>query len=104
MMIETTGSSLIWLMLAMALVTLATRWGGVYVMSMVPIGPRGQRFIEGMSGSVLIALLAPMAVKGDVGAQCGLLATALAMLACRKPMVAITAGVCAAAVARQVFV
>ena len=48
----------------MALVTLATRWGGVAAMAFVPLGARMRRFIAAMSGSVLVALLAPLAVQG----------------------------------------
>ena len=65
MHIETTFGGTILIILAMALVTLVTRWGGVFVMSFIPIGPRVQQFISAMSGSVLVALLAPMAVEGD---------------------------------------
>lgn len=43
--------------------TLATRWGGVLIMSYVPISDRVQRFINAMSGSVLVALLALLRLK-----------------------------------------
>jgi uncharacterized membrane protein len=43
----------------MAIVTLTTRWGGVLIMSYVPISDHVQRFINAMSGSVLVALLRP---------------------------------------------
>ncbi|MHB1371849.1 MAG: AzlD domain-containing protein, partial [Pseudomonadaceae bacterium] len=59
MSVETTGLGALILVLVMAGVTLATRWGGVYVMSFVPLGARVRRFISAMSGSVLVALLAP---------------------------------------------
>lgn len=87
--------------IAMALVTLATRWGGVYVMSFVPIGPKVKRFIEAMSGSVLIALLAPMAISGDMGARLALLATGIVMLVLKKPLPAIAAGILVAAITRM---
>jgi len=57
------------IILIMTIVTLATRWGGVLIMSYVPISDRVQRFINAMSGSVLVALLAPIAVEGDNGAR-----------------------------------
>ena len=85
----------------MAVVTLATRWGGVFVMSFVPINYRVQQFITAMSGSVLVAVLAPMAVKGDNGARWALLITAIVMLIVKKPLPAIAAGILAAALARQ---
>lgn len=40
MSVETTGLGALLLVLVMAGVTLATRWGGVYVMSFVPLGAR----------------------------------------------------------------
>lgn len=100
MHIETTFGGTILIILAMALVTLVTRWGGVFVMSFIPIGPRVQQFISAMSGSVLVALLAPMAVEGDTGARMALLSTAVVMLIWKKPLPAISAGLIAAALVR----
>ncbi|WP_185265747.1 AzlD family protein [Halopseudomonas xiamenensis] len=101
MNISTTGMGALVIVLVMALVTLATRWGGVYVMSFVPISDRVTRFIHGMSGSVLVALLTPLAVTGDTGARLALLTTAVIMLLWRKPLPAIACGIVAAALARQ---
>lgn len=89
------------IILIMAVVTLATRWGGVLIMSYVPIGDRVQRFINAMSGSVLVALLAPIALEGDNGARLALLTTAVLMLTVKKPMLAIAAGILVAALFRQ---
>ena len=102
MNIETTGYGTLVIILIMALVTLATRWGGVFVMSFVPINYRVQQFIGTMSGSVLVAVLTPLAVAGDNGARLALLTTAVVMLALRKPLPAIAAGVVVAAVFRHV--
>lgn len=101
MSIEATGAGALIIILAMALVTLATRWGGVYVMSFVPIGYRVKQFIQAVSGSVLVALLAPMAVEGDNGARLALLTTAAMMLLVKKPLPAIAAGILVAALFRQ---
>lgn len=101
MMLETAGSGALVIVLVMAAVTLATRWGGVLVMSFVPINARTQQFISAMSGSVLVALLAPLALEGDNGARLALLSTAIVMLLVKKPLVAITAGIVAAALVRQ---
>jgi uncharacterized membrane protein len=97
----TTGSGAFLIVLIMAVVTLATRWGGVFVMSFVPINRRVQLFIGAMSGSVLVALLAPLAVAGDSGARLALLTTAVVMLLIKKPLPAIAAGIAAAALIRQ---
>ncbi|MGM0784498.1 AzlD family protein [Billgrantia gudaonensis] len=101
MSIETGGMSALAVILAMAVVTLATRWGGVFVMSFVPIGYRVKQFIHAMSGSVLVALLAPLAVSGDHGARLALLTTAAIMLVVKKPLPAIAGGILAAALFRQ---
>ena len=88
------------LIIAMALVTLATRWGGVFIMGFIPIGARVRRFIQAMSGSVLVALIAPLAVEGDAGARAALACTAVLMLVFRRPLLAIGGGMLAAAVVR----
>ena len=51
-----------------------------------------RRFINAMSGSVLIALLAPLAAQGDGGAKLALLVTAGVALVLKKPLPAISAG------------
>ncbi|WP_308367756.1 MULTISPECIES: AzlD domain-containing protein [unclassified Microbulbifer] len=101
MNVETAGVGTLAIVLSMAVVTLATRWGGIYVMSFVPISYRVKQFIQAMSGSVLVALLAPMAVAGDNGARLALLTTATIMLLLKKPLPAIAAGILAAALLRQ---
>lgn len=101
MSIETTGYGPLIIVLIMAAVTLATRWGGVFVMSFVPIGYRVKQFISAMSGSVLVALLTPLAISGDNGARLALLTTAITMLILKKPLPAIAAGILAAALFRQ---
>lgn len=101
MNVETAGSGTLIIVLIMALVTLATRWGGVLVMSFVPINFRAQQFINAMSGSVLVAILAPQALQGDNGARLGLLATAITMWLFKKPLPAIAAGILTAAMFRH---
>lgn len=101
MSIDSAGFGTLSLILIMAVVTLATRWGGVFVMSFVPINYRVQQFISAMSGSVLIAVLAPLAVTGDNGARLALLTTGLVMLLVKKPLPAIAAGIAIAALWRN---
>lgn len=103
MNIETSVGGTLLIIIAMALVTLITRWGGgVYVMSFIPISERVQRFITAMSGSVLVALLAPLAVEGDYGARAALFSTAVVMFIVKKPLPAIAAGIIAAAAVRAI--
>ena len=65
----------------MTFVTLATRFGGAFVMSFVKINPRIESFINTMASSVLIAIIVPMAFSGDLGAVAALIVTAVIMLA-----------------------
>jgi len=101
MSINTGGYGALMIIGVMAIVTLATRWGGVFIMGFVPINDRVQQFISAMSGSVLIAVLTPLAINGDNGARLALLATAITMLVLKKPLLAISAGIVVAAVVRQ---
>ncbi len=102
MSIETSFAGTLVIIFAMGIVTLVARWGGVFVMSFVPISERVQRFITAMSGSVLVALLAPLAVEGDNGARMALLSTAVVMFVVKKPLPAIAAGIIAAAAVRAI--
>lgn len=88
--------------IVMALVTYITRAGGVMVMSRVPIGPKVERFINAMAGSVLVAVILPLAVQGDWGARFALVATLIVMLTTHKPLIAITAGMATAALWRLI--
>lgn len=101
MSIATTGCGTLIIILIMAAVTLSTRWGGVFVMSYVPISYRVKQFISAMSGSVLVAILTPMAIDGDMSARLALLTTAIVMLLVKKPLPAIAAGILVAAISRQ---
>lgn len=101
MSIDTVGFGALTVVAIMAVVTLATRWGGVFAMSLVPINDRVRQFIGAMSGSVLVALLAPLAVEGDGSARLALATTAAVMLLLRRPLPAIAAGIVAAAIFRQ---
>jgi len=102
MSLPTTALGSIVAILIMALVTYLTRAGGVFVMSRVPIGPKVERFINAMAGSVLIAVITPMAVQGDWGARMALVATLGVMLTTQKTLAAIGTGILTAALWRLV--
>lgn len=70
-------------------------------MSFVPFNQRIKAFIQGMSGSVLVAILAPVALTGDKGAQLALLTTAVVMLVFKRPLISITAGIVVSAMVRS---
>ena len=101
-MVETTGFGVLIIVLVMAIVTLITRWGGVYVMSYVPISYRVKQFISAMSGSVLIALLAPLALSGEYQEFVEKMRAAITILLIKKPLPAIALGILAAALYRQI--
>ncbi len=100
MTIETTTAGVLALIAIMTVVTLITRFGGVFAMSFVRISPRIESFINTMASSVLIAIVVPMAFAGDAGAVAALSVTAITMLAVRKPLPAIGAGIAAAGLVR----
>ena len=100
MSVDTTTGGVLLLIAIMTLVTLATRFGGVFVMSFVKINPRIESFINAMASSVLVAIIVPMAVSGDAGALAALVATAAMMLAVQKPLPAIAVGIAAAGLVR----
>jgi uncharacterized membrane protein len=102
MTIETTTLGVVALIVIMTLVTLVTRFGGVFLMSFVRINPRIESFINTMASSVLIAIIVPQAVTGDSGALMALVTTGAAMLVLQKPLPAITLGLLAAAGVRYV--
>lgn len=97
MTVETTTWGVVALVAIMAMVTLVTRFGGVFLMSFVRINPRIESFINTMASSVLIAIVVPQAFSGDLGALMALVTTGAAMLVLHKPLPAITLGLVAAA-------
>lgn len=101
MNIETTELGALLIVIIMAVVTIITRWGGIYLMSYISISNRVQRFVAAMSGSVLVAIVAPMFVRGDLGAQVALLATTIGILVFKRPLLAIGIGIAMAALVRN---
>lgn len=103
MSLSTADSGVLLVIAIMTLVTLATRFGGVFAMSFVRISPRIESFINTMASSVLIAIIVPMAFSGDAGAVAALSVTAVTMLVVRKPLPAIAAGIAAAGLVRYLL-
>jgi uncharacterized membrane protein len=99
-MIATTGAGALLIIACMALVTLLVRFGGVFIMGLIPLNRRVEGFINGMAGSVLIAVLVPIGLQADSGGRLALLATAGMMFWLRRPMPAIALGIAVAALYR----
>lgn len=103
MMLALTPLTAVLIIILMAGVTYLTRVGGVLILAQLNIGPRTERFIQAMSGSALVAIVAPVAAAGDIGARLALLATLVVMLVTRKALLAIAAGILTAALWRLFF-
>ncbi len=80
-----------------ALITALNRMAGFYLMRHVPITPRVRRILDALPGSVLVALLAPGAVRGDLGMMVGLVVAFLAAKLVRNDLVPVAAAMAAAA-------
>ncbi|HYG86029.1 MAG TPA: AzlD domain-containing protein [Azospirillum sp.] len=84
----------------MALVTYATRAGGLWLMVHVPLSPRIEAFLRYLSGSVLVALVVPAALQEGSAAWVAIAAAVLVMLATRRTVLAMVVGVLLAAAYR----
>lgn len=93
MNISTSESGTLVLIAIMVAVTVITRWGGIFVMSYVPLNPHVRRFIQAMSGSVLIAMITPMFIWGDIGAKVALTITAVGAIVIKRPFLGIVCGI-----------
>lgn len=84
----------------MTAVTYVTRIGGVMLMRLVPLTPRVEAFLRALSSSVLVALVVPAVLHGDVAGYVAVGVAMVAMLAIRNAVGAMALGVAAAAVVR----
>jgi branched chain amino acid efflux pump len=85
----------------LAVVTVATRVGGVWIMSYVAITPRIEAFLKYMSVSVLISIVAATTWAAGTRIWLGVGAAALVMVATRSAVGAMLAGTALAAFARN---
>ena len=85
---------------AMALVTYATRAGGIFLVGFMPMSARMESFLRYLAGSVLVALVVPAAVRGGTEAYVAVGVAILGMLALRRALPAIALGILAAALWR----
>lgn len=84
----------------MTLVVMFTRLGGVFITGLLPLRPRVMSFIDAMSGSVLVAVLVPIAVEAGMAGRLGMLATAGVMLLTARPMAGVSLGILVTALIR----
>ncbi|MBB3772070.1 putative membrane protein [Angulomicrobium tetraedrale] len=86
---------------AMALVTYATRAGGLWVVGFMPMSPRLEAFLRYLAGSVLVALVVPATVRGEGAAFVAVGATLVSVVLLRRALLAMAIGVLAAALYRR---
>ena len=86
--------------LVMAAATTFNRVAGFFLMRLVPVTPRVRRVLDALPGAVLVALLAPSAVRGDMGMLAGLGAALVATKLTGNDFLAVVAGMGAAAAVR----
>lgn len=86
--------------LGMAVATYASRIGGLWIMTRVPLTGRVSAFLNALSGSVLVALVAPAALHGDTAAKLALAVTLGVMALTRRAMLALGLGMAAAVLYR----
>lgn len=99
-MMPTEGYGVYLVIALMFVVTQFTRLGGVFITGFLPLRPRVMSFIDAMSGSVLVAVLVPVAVEADMAGRAGMLATGAIMLLAARPMVAVSTGILVTALMR----
>jgi uncharacterized membrane protein len=86
--------------LAMAAATYAMRAGGFWLMAYVPLTPRVRRTLDALPGTVVVATVLPIVVREGVPAALAIAAAGAAMLVRRNDLLAVLAGMAAAAAAR----
>lgn len=86
--------------LLLMLVTMATRVGGVWIMSTVTITPRIEAFLKYMASGVLIAIVVPGTLSAAPRIWIAVAAAALVMIATRSALGAMLVGTAVAAAGR----
>ena len=77
----------------MALVTYATRAGGLWIMGRVTTSARIEAWLRHIPGSVLISLVAPLMLAGGVAEMLAVIAVVLVAACTRNLLLAMVAGV-----------
>ena len=89
--------------LGMATVTYLSRVSGLWIMAFVPLSRRVERALKALSGSVLVALVVPAALAGDLGLKLGVLAAVAFVLPGGHTPAALVLGVAVAAGSRALL-
>jgi uncharacterized membrane protein len=86
----------------MAVITYATRAGGLWAMDHVPVSPRVESFLRHMASSVIVAIVVASAWRGDWGMRAAIPVSVAVLLATGRSTLALAAGMVAAAAWRAV--
>ena len=86
---------------SMALATYLCRIGGVWLMDHLPPSPALKRALQALPGSIILATVLPLGMKGGPAALGGLAVAMLAMIYTRKDLAALTAGMAVVVLLRQ---
>lgn len=97
--IEASGLNALALVI-MGVTTLLLRAGGFWLMAHVPLTPRIRRMLEAMPGSIVIAIVLPIAVNNGVAAFVAITAAAAVMGLRDNAFLAVVAGTLVAAATR----
>ena len=89
--------------LAMALVTYATRAGGLWLMGRITPSYRVEAWLRNIPGAVLLSIVTPLALTNGPADALAAAATALVVARTHNLLLAIVIGVGAAWVLRQLF-
>jgi len=81
----------------MAATTVFNRTAGFLLMRLVPLTPRVRKILDSLPGAVLVAIVAPTAVHGDLAMVLGLVAAFVATRLTKNDFIAVLAAVAVAA-------
>jgi len=85
----------------MALVTLAMRVGGVWIMSKVAMTPRVEAFLKAMAASVFISIVVPSTLSASPRIWLAVAAAMAVMALTRSSLAAMVIGMACAALGRS---
>ena len=94
------GPGTIAAILAMGAVTYGFRAGGFWLMAHVPLTTRVRRMLEALPGTVVVATVAPIAMREGAPALLAIAAAVAAMMIRRNDFLAVIVGMAVAALAR----
>jgi uncharacterized membrane protein len=86
----------------MTLVTMATRFSGVWIMSFVAITPRIEAFLKSLAVSVVIAIVVPATLHASPRIWLAVAAAVIVMALTRSALGAMLVGAALAAAARGI--